>query len=58
MKMAFKHTRTEIIALGLTCTHQEGEIRIAYRGQPESAYFTNCLADALATARHMAAALN
>lgn len=48
-----KETNGRIVA-----SQREGEIRVAVRGEPATAYFTNDRADALATARSMARTLD
>lgn len=43
----------KIRAMGLSCAYFEGEWRIAYKGDMDSAYFTPNAEDAIATAKQM-----
>lgn len=50
----YESARSKIMDLGMTLARKDGEFRVNWRGGTEStAYYTNDLADALATAECM-----
>ena len=58
MKLKLAEVRTRLRELGMTITHVDDEYRINFRnGKEATAYYTNCLDDALCTALLMKAIL-
>lgn len=55
-RLTLADARDTVRALGLTLAKRDGEYRVNFRGGSEdTAYYTDCLADAVDTARAMAA---
>lgn len=53
-KLKFRDVRMQLVQVGVTIQHNDGEYRVCKRGADEdSAYYTNDLQDALDTGRKL-----
>ena len=54
MTVSFTQAKKEVVKLGLTMRRVDGEIRLSWPNNESAAYYTDCIEDALGTARCMA----